>query len=67
MEVVNFAPEVMFKGALLLLPSCLAPFKVIIPVPFIITPPDPEKVAGHSVETVLADAPALYCRVADAP
>ena len=45
----------------------LAPSNVIIPVPLIITPPVPEKVAGHSVDTFLAEVPALYCSVADDP
>ena len=38
-------------------PSILFPFAVIIPEPFTLIPPVPEKVAGHSLEIVLADPP----------
>ena len=62
---VRVAPEVMLRPAPV--PSTLAPLSEIAPVPLMITPPVPLKVAGHSVDTVLAEVPALYCSVAAVP
>ena len=67
LEVARLAPAVMVNGTLVFVPNCLAPLRVMIPVPNIVTPPVPGKVAGHSVETVRLETPALYCSPPEAP
>ena len=63
--MLRIAPEVIFSGTPEL--RTFAAFIEIVPDPLIITPPVAANVAGHSVETVLAEAPALYCNVAEGP
>jgi len=66
--VTSFAPDIIFNGTLVLLPSCLAPLRVIVPVPLITTPPSAVNGVGHSPDTtVRLLTPALYCRVALVP
>ena len=40
--------------------NVFAPFRVMIPVPSTSTPPVAVNVAGHSLEVVRAEMPALY-------
>jgi len=64
--VASVAPELMFKGALELLPICFAALRVIIPTFFITTPPAPVNGVTHSPPVVNA-ADRLYCRVPAGP
>ena len=66
LPVVRDDPELIFRGALLLLPSCRAPFRVMTPVFLIRTPPVAINVGIHSGPEVNA-AGLLYWSVAPEP
>ena len=57
LPVASFAPVVIFKGTLVLFPSTLAAFKVMVPVPLTITPPDPKKFKKIKLEDIEIGVP----------